>query len=417
MTEGGRRIVLHEYPNTPNRFVEDLGELPSKFRVQAFVHGETWLEDATALERALKTEGPAVLVMPTLGSISVNALPYTMDASQRSIGEISFNLEFAVGTNIGGPERFTTNVEIVFAEGDAARRALRDQLTTAWRVASDVLTLITGEFDTETLMRRAVSVLSNYVGNEQLAKVLKIASRTELNPASLVRSGALLADTFFGIDPAALGFWQQVSISIPDGDGFEAAIDLTSMGAGDDLALNTVTGASTVNDTISSDETAILLWNENTTLRTVRNQNRKLLIQSNRIGALVLAYEQAANKTYATQDEIRTAREKSEIAYNNIMRVDITDPDSIQSDETVRRAVNAIRLSALTILGTKEQEAHSLSSLDDVTPTTVNVLAYRLYQESLQSADDLAALTQALRSLNPAQNPVDVKGNVEVFKI
>lgn len=416
MSEGGRRIVLHEYPNTPNRFVEDLGELPPKFRVQAFVHGETWLEDATALEVALKTEGPAVLVMPTLGSISVHALPYSMDASQRSIGEISFALEFAVGTNIGGPERSTIDVEIVFAEGDAARRALKDALETAWRIASDVLTLLTGEFDTETLMRGAVAALATYVGNEQLAKVLKIASRTQLNPASLVRSGALLAGTFFGTDAAGLGFWQQVSVSIAGGDGLDAALSLTTLGAGDDLSLNDVTGASSANDTTSSEETAILLWPENTTTRETRNFNRKLLVQSNRIGALILAYEQAANKTYSTQEAVRVAREKLEAAYNNIMRVDIADGDNIQNNESVRRAVNTIRLSALAILGTKEQEAYSLDQLESVAPTTVNVLAYNLYKESLKSTVDLATLSDALRALNPAQNPVDINGDVEVFK-
>ena len=57
LPEEGRKIVLHEYVNSSARFVEDLGGIPSRFQVNAFVHGVDFRERSDALRAALNTKG------------------------------------------------------------------------------------------------------------------------------------------------------------------------------------------------------------------------------------------------------------------------------------------------------------------------------------------------------------------------
>src|SRR3989304_6773530 len=87
LPSGGRKTALHEFPNSDERFVEDLGEIPQRFTVTAFVHGLDWLERGQALENALRTAGPGRLVLPTFGAWTVWALPYSKTASQTSVGD------------------------------------------------------------------------------------------------------------------------------------------------------------------------------------------------------------------------------------------------------------------------------------------------------------------------------------------
>ncbi|MEM7674700.1 MAG: DNA circularization N-terminal domain-containing protein, partial [Myxococcota bacterium] len=104
-TDNGRRIVLHEYPNSDTRFVEDLGLVPTKFSVDAFVFGENYQDAQRELESVLNEEGPGQLILPTFGGFEAYALPYTVSAGQTEVGEVKFKLSFALGRPRAGPAR------------------------------------------------------------------------------------------------------------------------------------------------------------------------------------------------------------------------------------------------------------------------------------------------------------------------
>lgn len=61
ISEGGPRIVLHEYPNSKRRYVENLGSIPFKFRLEVVIQGEDWRERSNQLLQALNQEGPGRL--------------------------------------------------------------------------------------------------------------------------------------------------------------------------------------------------------------------------------------------------------------------------------------------------------------------------------------------------------------------
>jgi len=406
LTEGGRRIVLHDYPNSSERFVEDLGELPPKFSVTAFVTGDDFIDRAAQLERALKEPGKGRLSMPTFGARPLFALPYKKDASQKDVGEIRFDLEFVSGRAVSGPSAAPKTVQTVYAQGDTARIQIAIALGDLWVDPTDTLNVLAAQFDLKQFTA-AIDMIVAVVNNP--GDITRIVDLIEVNTASIVRSSSVLSTSFIG------QLWQTVSVGLSDGAGISLLTDLTQFGSQLSLSLSDIKNAS-IPETVDSDGEGIPLWSPTTALRVERNLNRLSLINSGRVSALVSAYEQAADAAYRTDVEIDETRLTLETEHQRLMRVDTEDKTLIQSRSGVRRAVENIRLSALDVLDQKEQSTFSLTTIKNATAMSAFTMAYDLYAEQLTTSDDLTIRGLELRALNPSQPADKLSGDVTVLQ-
>lgn len=406
LTEGGRRIVLHDYPNSSERFVEDLGQLPPKFSITAFVTGEDFIDRADQLERALNEPGKGRLSMPTFGVRSLFALPYTKDASQKDVGEIRFELKFVAGRTVSGPSRAPNTPQSVYATGDTAREKIAEALEDLWIEPDTTANVLTAQFDLEQFTD-AINQITAVANN--IAEITRIVDFIAINSPSIVRSASTLATTFMS------ELWQTVSVGLSGGAGLSILQDLTKFGSQLSLSLSDIRNA-TVLTTPSSDSDDIPLWAETTALRLERNQNRLSLINSGRVSALVSAYEQAADTTYNTDQEIEETRLTLENEHQRLMRVDTADKTLVQSQSGVRRAMEDIRLAALSVLDQKEQSAYSLKSITVGSPIGAFILAYDLYAEELTTVEDLNTKGLEVRSLNPGQAADKLIDNITVLQ-
>lgn len=94
--EGGRRTVVHEFPQREEAYVEDLGLAVSRFTIQAFVLGPDYMNARDELERALREPGPGTLIHPWYGEITVSQFaPYKVKHSATDGGMAVFTLSFA----------------------------------------------------------------------------------------------------------------------------------------------------------------------------------------------------------------------------------------------------------------------------------------------------------------------------------
>lgn len=94
--EGGRRTVVHEFPQREEVYVEDLGAASTRFTVQAFVLGPDYMDQRDALEKALAEPGPGTLVHPWYGEITVSQFaPYKVKHTSQDGGICVFTLSFA----------------------------------------------------------------------------------------------------------------------------------------------------------------------------------------------------------------------------------------------------------------------------------------------------------------------------------
>ena len=97
---GGRRLVTHEFPLRDTPFTEDLGMLPRRFRLQAYViddpAGFTVYQDLRdALIAQCETAGAAVLMHPTFGPVSCRAGVLTWsERIVEAFGYCEFQLDF-----------------------------------------------------------------------------------------------------------------------------------------------------------------------------------------------------------------------------------------------------------------------------------------------------------------------------------
>lgn len=406
LTEGGRRIVLHDYPNSSERFVEDLGELPPKFTITAFVTGPDFLNRADQLERALKEEGAGRLSMPTLGAVTVFALPYRKDATQADVGEVRFELSFAAGRPISGPRRAPNTVETVYSLGDKARKASGDALEKKWTEPKETSNVITAIYDLEQCAKSTDLLLTSL---KNVADVNAINKFVGFNAPSIVRSGVYIKRVF--VDK----LWQTLSVGLSGGAGLASLIGLTSFGALLSLSLSDIQSAS-VSSTSNSTSTDVPLWPQTTAARTIRNNNRLSLINTHRINALIVAYEQAADKTYQTDQELDEIRSNLEDQHQRLMRVDTENRDLPQSDSAVRDAIEVLRLASLSVLDQKDQSAYSLTTLTLNVAKSAFVLSYDLYAESLTNSGQIVDRAIVIRGLNPEMPADRLAGDVMVLQ-
>lgn len=410
----GNRIILHEYPHSTERFVEYNGAIPKSFTLDAFVHGVDWLDRSRQLEQVLNERSPGRLVMPIFGSIRVHAGPYSKVASQQSVGEIRFSIPFHVGRDTSGPTRDVSSIQDVQLQGDAAREGLNENFARYWAIGQEIAALLTGEFDLESITRRSIAALSTYVGPGPLSNVLKVASRTQLNPGSIIRSAGLVGGDLFGSE----GIFQNFSEGLGDGTGVFAAITMASFGTGVALADGPISGSSPSNgdfNTQTGDDYTVALWPDDTQSRIDRNQNRQLIVQSSRVAALTLAFEEASAREYDTAEEIEDVRNQIEDAYNQVMVVGAIDSTFPQTDNTVRTAINNARNAMLEILRRKEQDAFRVGNFEVLGSAPAAVLAYQLYGDDLTTSSDLEARALVIRNLNRDQPSVALSGNTRVL--
>ena len=406
LTDGGRKIVLHEYINSSERFVEDLGQIPDRFSITAFVHGEDFIGDAKLLQSALNQEGVGTLFMPNFGSVEVYALPYTKDASQQSIGEIKFNLSFAVGRPAAAPDLSPVDAQQVYSKADNARQVIQDILAGKLNIPDVAANASVMEFDVNASIDNTLDKFKDILPTENLEKIQSKIKRMKSIMAQLIRDPASLASDMIGGVPTDAGIWQELSLGLTGGNGIVELLQAVLFG---DSALN----LSDINGDSGDD---IPVWDATTAQRIARNNNRLNIINSQRISALVGAYESAAAADYQTQSEVIDIREALESAHDDLMLNDTIDSDIVQSDDDVRSAVESVRLASLAVISQKEQETYVLSSLKVRAPSSVFVQTYNLYAEEFITEDQAETKSLSLRGLNPELPAIAMDGEISIFR-
>jgi prophage DNA circulation protein len=93
--QGGRRKVVHEFPQRDDPYIEDLGRCAKRHKIAAFVLGDGYMLLRDALISACQDyPDAATLVHPYLGELSCHAGALTYRESQQFGGSAIFDIEF-----------------------------------------------------------------------------------------------------------------------------------------------------------------------------------------------------------------------------------------------------------------------------------------------------------------------------------
>jgi prophage DNA circulation protein len=96
---GGRRNVRHEFPKRDTPYTEDMGRRVRRFVITGYViqnrsNGFDYTVPRDALIAALETEGPGLLIHPTLGQDLVVQDTYQVTERQERGGMAEFEMTF-----------------------------------------------------------------------------------------------------------------------------------------------------------------------------------------------------------------------------------------------------------------------------------------------------------------------------------
>ena len=415
-SQGGRKIAIHDYVNSNESFIEDLGQFPPRFKINAFVHGVDFLARAKSLENVLNKKGSQLLVLPTLGSMTAYALPYTKRASQKSVGEIVFNLEFATGRPVAGPTASAVDSEQVYALGDKTRQSVQNNFAQLWQVpttSADSAVAISDILDSLSVITEGYSSI---LSSENLSKVNNKIEFISSTISELIREPNALSSNLIGGTPTNAGAWQELSIGLTGGLGLPNLLASTIFGNKLITNRSGVRGDSVDNNPNQSGISTIPLWESNTAQRISRNTNRLNVVNLHRILSLINAYEVAADTKYSTQNQINNTRFLLEAEYIKLMLDDTEDIKIIQSEDETRVAVENLRAASLKVLEQKEQEVFLLTTKTLNIDIPVFVQTYNLYAEVLLNEMELEDKTINVRSLNPEKQSIALIDEINIFR-
>lgn len=414
-TEAGRKTVLHEYPNSDQRYVEDLGQVVPVFTLDAFVSGDLWRNTASDLEKELNTAGSGKLVMATFGSKTVYPLPYTKNASQQSVGIISYKLTFAIGNPAVAPEESIPDVQLVFIVGNSSRGLLTTLFALAFAAPTLINNALVAVQDLQNGLDSMLEDLKSVITLEFLKDFEKTIKNLSNKVVQLVKTPVDFAQEMIQGDEPETGLWQITSEGFGTEGNIDAALLFTEFGA-DLINVTDVEGAAVVETAGDETSSNTPYWPEDTQERIDRNANRRTFVRMIRLNALIVAYEQLAASDYNTTEEINEAREKVETAYQQIMLDGTEDSTAIQADNQMKILIESLRSKSLAVLQQKEQELFGLTELDYGYPISRFSLAYNLYAEQFTNGELLTERAEIIRSLNPDKNGSEMKGTLTVLE-
>lgn len=100
---GGRRKQDREFARRDEGNSEDLGKRLKKFQLELLVIGDDYFQQRDALEEALETQGPGILVHPYRGRINVQAGDYTLNETVREGRVARFSVQFTLAGELKAP--------------------------------------------------------------------------------------------------------------------------------------------------------------------------------------------------------------------------------------------------------------------------------------------------------------------------
>lgn len=125
---GGRRLARHEYPLRDLPFAEDLGRKAGEWRIRAFIiqgRSYDYVQARDALRKALTAYGPATLIHPWLGELTVAVDRFSLRETTSKGGYCEFDIDFVEAGQRENPGARADTAQAVAASAGNCRRALR----------------------------------------------------------------------------------------------------------------------------------------------------------------------------------------------------------------------------------------------------------------------------------------------------
>lgn len=368
----GKKVVFHEYPNSDDRYVEELGKLPPTFTLEAVIHGTDSLNKRIQLENVLEKPGLGTLIHPIYGSLRVKVVDFDCSSNQTEIGQFIFNITFSQSRESVTAEPSESSATEVASKAGNSRDAINDALENNYKPPR-----IPFNFD-------AVTERLQNIFDEVHKRVNYAVDLSDDGAANFSRVYRSLTNNITRIVSSAKTIRENIALF------YNSALDAAVFADQLKSAWDNLIEYPLIIDTGSPI----------TREQSERQQNDIALVEHLRLTALVNSYEANAYTDFTTDTELTTSRQKlnsSSIQMLNNDAADIRDIslNSLAYDPTTRDAISQLIISARKVFDNKEK---TIFRVVEINPgmTSMVLTSFRYY-------GDLSYL-QKLIDLNPEVN-------------
>jgi len=403
----GQTRIKHKYPKTGVQYMEPMGQEPFSETIELFFSGESYLDDFDRFEKAIKDPAPGRLYSPTFGIFnSVVAEPASFRSDQKSLGEITATVNFAVTIDRPAPTESATSQQDVSEKAQIARENLQNKFTDAYVIPTELNNIATFVSDAKALANKIKKITG------KLKEVRRFLTKIDQAVRTVQGYGALL------LNPGQpIGFLQSIALEFTGNAAFTLFKQIATIGNDLPNAMNDITSgispilSSVVPDiqTIGIDKN-INIWNDDTAERRERNTGRLASTNTFRLIGLIGMFENAASSSYTTTQEIDNISLTLENYYEELIENDITD---IVVPE-MKGIIDELRGLTDRVLAGKRQQAFTVTTIDVLRPTSSFLLAYELYGEYVKNEAQLSFMSDLITGLNRQQVANRLQGTVTV---
>lgn len=409
---GGRKVAVHEYPGSNQRFVEDLGQLQPVFNIIAVIHGKDVVNQRNRLTAALNAPGPGVFVHPYLRRRTVIATSYEPSTSDAALGEVVYRIEFTQTEPARGLSGDAGGINAVFNAARGARSSLDTAVNSRYsplKIADSIKKVGARAREGIGAVQSQVSATVNPV-TDALNDVTGQIRLTQAAALSVVRTPQQLTRAFRGV------FDSMLALGPSPADLRREWDNLTNFGAVTRFLPNGQRSR-----TLGTVRTPI---NRTTRKRTLEDDNLRVLDQYLRIEALINSFEAEADADFDTDEDLTFTRLRLAADFDRIIQnqddviassnlgdeiltdATVTDPSSVVSealafagslafDPELRASLDKLRIAAFSVLNEDVKNPFRVRSFD------LGVTDIQLATHSLYGSQDLV---ETLASLNSDQN-------------
>jgi len=348
---GGRKDVLHSYPNSNRQTVEDLGLRPRVYEVAAIINSnrqnENYIDRRNGLLATLELGGPGTLIHPMFGIIeNVVARTWTLVEDLTELGDGKINITFTVSDVVGVPFKSQNTLSVIEKHNDDFLAAINSDVADNFNVNVANLNSFTDSSDTLNDMADSFDSNTNFLqaSADKINAYSKELSQFEADITSLVSSPQALSDAVN-------------NLFLTIGDLYPTA----------EATADVLAGFFDFNDNKSARV-------ETTASRIERNKNDNLMQAAMQNMALSLAYFNTAQIEFETVTDIETRADALEIQYQKVIAADGLTVET-------KSELKGLRDNMQLFFDQQKLTARQLITIN--TPlTSARLLAYQFYGKS-----------------------------------
>ena len=425
----GRRLAVHEYPNTNQQYGEDVGGFATDFKVSAFVVGIDAKEQFDAIRNACNEVGEGLLILPFFGQRKMLAGECTVTVEPYVNAEfIQFEMSF-----------ITSRLQAGFGEsqGDDTADAGVTFVTLSGEAMADYYETddpLFGETELADLKAMLSSIrnfqgnLKKYIAGTELGQFLQQVDLLADGAASIINTGRGLFDQFSSDD----GLFNVLSnLFVGNGTGsLIAAISRESRGFGKRLSINpAVIAKQKTQQNFQFEDQSVNFWPEDTADRIARNDRRQALIDYYKSNLLAIGYQVLADTTFDTEQQADNARNELEQAYIDMMHgIEDTARGKLLADAAAKRSAYladqrvALSFERVRLAGLQEAESKQLilykveeATIPDYYGVSCLKAAYLTQAEQIENETDLLDMTRVMYQIN-GRTAYGLTGQISVLR-